>query len=190
MGARSIERAAARLQEGGLVIYPTDTLYGIGADAFNAAAVERLIEVKGRSARQPISLAVSSFEELESLARISNPVRAFLRSNLPGPLTVLLPPAPGLERRGLAAPILGGRETIGVRLPDHPLARALAQAVGPITATSANRHGEKPCRTIAEARRTFGDAIDLYVDGPPRPRGVPSNLVDLSGPGGPRLRSR
>jgi L-threonylcarbamoyladenylate synthase len=187
---RSLQRAIDRLRHGGVVVYPTDTLYGLGADARNERAVERLLEVKGRPNGQPLSLALSSFEEVEALAELSLPARAFVRSNLPGPYTVLLPPATGLPRLGLASAVLAPGGGVGIRVPAHPLARALAQAVGTITATSANRHGEPPCRTISEARRAFGDRVDAYVDGPPRPSGRPSTLVDFTQGDLPRVRLR
>lgn len=185
-----LDRAVERLRQGGLVVYPTDTLYGLGADARNEAALDRLLTAKGRSGAQPISVAVSSFEEVEPIAALSDPARSFLRSHLPGPFTLLLPPSPQIRRVGLAPPIQAGGASVGVRVPDHPLARALAHAIGPITATSANRHGEPPCRSLAEARRTFGPAVDFYLDGPPRPSGRASTLVDLTHEGTPAVRVR
>jgi tRNA threonylcarbamoyl adenosine modification protein (Sua5/YciO/YrdC/YwlC family) len=188
--ADPFDRAIDHLRHGGLVVYPTDTLYGLGADARNEEAVHRLIAAKGRAGTQPISVAVSSFEEVERLGELSRPARAFLRSNLPGPFTVLLPAARDIGRLGLAPPIQATGTTVGIRLPDHPLARALARAIGPITATSANRHGEPPCRTLAQARRTFGDEVDAYLDGAPRPTGRPSTLVDWTRRDSPELRTR
>lgn len=188
--ADRLGRAIDRLGDGGVVVYPTDTLYGLGVDARNEAAVDRLVAIKGRTGAQPISVAVSSFEEIESLGRLSPPSRAFVRSHLPGPFTLLLPPASDLGRGTLARPIQGTSPSIGVRLPNHPLARELARVIGPITATSANRHGASPCRTLAEARRVFGAEVDAYLDGPPRPSGLPSTLVDLSRDGSVRYVAR
>lgn len=185
-----LDRAIDRLRHGELVVYPTDTLYGLGADARNDAAVERLLAAKGRGPAQPISVAVASFEDVEPLARLSPSARSFLRSNLPGPFTLLVPPSPSIARVGLADPVRAGGEAIGVRVPDHPLARALARAVGPITATSANRHGDPPCRTMREARRAFGDRVAVYLDGPPFPSGQPSALVDLTREGKVGHRNR
>lgn len=185
-----LERAIDRLRDGGVVVYPTDTLVGLGADARNEEAVQRLVELKGRSSSQPISIALSSYEELEPFSALPIAGRAFLRRNLPGPYTLLLPPSSGVAKLGLARPVNPPGGAIGVRIPDHPLARALARAVGPITATSANRHGEPPARSVAQARRTFGNAVDAYVDGPPAPSGRPSTLVDLSRRDAPQLRPR
>ena len=183
-------QAVDRLRHGGLVVYPTDTLFGLGADARNPRAVERLVALKGRSGSQPIAIAVSSYEEVEPLARLSPSARQFLRSRLPGPFTLLLPAARSAGPGRLAPPVRSTAGTVGIRLPSHPLARELARAVGPITATSANRHGEPPCRTVAEARRTFGDGVDVYLDGPPAPTGHPSTLVDWTPERGPRLHPR
>ncbi len=183
----SIGRAAERLRAGGLVVYPTDTLYGIAADATDWEAVEALIRLKAAARGQPISIAVSSTEEIEPLAELGDGARSYVRTHLPGPYTLLARPS-ARARRELAPPIAGENPTIGIRIPDHPLARELARVIGPITATSANPHGSPSARSIAEARAHFGSAVG-YIDGPPRPSGIPSTLVDLTGRA-PRPRSR
>lgn len=180
--------AVRALASGGVVVFPTDTLLGLGARATDRAAVARLAELKGRPGGFPISVAVSSYDELERLARLTPTARAFVRRALPGPYTVLLPASP-VARRTLAPGILGPTGTIGLRIPDHPRARALARAVGPITATSANRHGQPPLPSLAAARREFGHRIAAYVPADPRPRGRPSTLVDLTR-GPPRFARR
>jgi L-threonylcarbamoyladenylate synthase len=177
----SLADAVRALEAGRLVVYPTDTLLGLGARARDADAVERLIIAKGRPAGQPVSVALSSTEELESVVSLALATRRFVRTHLPGPYTIL---ARGLPRRTpspLARAVAGTSGVLGVRVPDHPLARELARRVGPITATSANRHGGAPCRTLAEARRTFGNEVAVYLAGLPRPSGRPSELVDLTG---------
>ncbi len=175
-----VEDAVRALLSGRLVVYPTDTLYGLAARAEDGRAVERLIALKGRAPEQPISVAVSSTEEAEPLATLSPTARRFLRTELPGPYTLLVPPS--TEARGtLPGAIVGGR-SIGLRIPDHPLARELARRVGPITATSANRHGEPPARSLAAARRALGDGVAVYLPTRETPSGRPSTLVDLTGP--------
>lgn len=178
---RSVALAARAIAAGHLVVYPTDTLFGIAASAHRAAAVARLTALKGRSAARPISVAVSSAEEIEPVAELSRSARRFLRQHLPGPYTVLLRPSTAARRR-LAPPLRPIRGTVGIRIPDHPIARELARRAGPITATSANRHGEPPAGSIAECRRLFGERIAIYLDGGPAPSGRPSTLVDLTGP--------
>ncbi|MCI4344075.1 MAG: threonylcarbamoyl-AMP synthase [Thermoplasmata archaeon] len=175
-----LEAAARELARGALVVYPTDTLYGLGARATSEAAVARLLRAKGRPSDQPISFAVSSTEEIEPWADLTSGARRWVRRLLPGPVTVLLPVS-AAARRKLASPILGSAGTVGIRVPDHPVARALALRVGPITCTSAIRHGEPASRSLAAARRTFGRAVARYVAGGPAPTGSPSTLVDLTG---------
>ncbi len=177
--APGVEAAARALAAGALVVYPTDTLLGLGARASRRDAVARLQRAKGRPSDQSISVVVSSLEEVERLAALTPATRRFLRRHLPGPVTVLLPPSEEARRRYPTA-IAGGR-AIGIRIPDHPVARDLARRVGPITATSANRHGEPPARTVAEARRAFGRSVRVYLPAVPRPSGRPSTLVDLTG---------
>jgi L-threonylcarbamoyladenylate synthase len=175
-----VDRAVRALERGGVIVFPTDTLYGLGARATDAGAVRRLEALKERPSGMPISLAVSSYEEIEPLGALSPAARAVARRELPGPCTLILPAAPAARRR-LPPSLFGHGRTIGVRIPDHPVARELARRVGPITCTSANRHGRPPSRTIAEARAAFGLAVDAYVDGSPAPSGTPSRLLDLTG---------
>ena len=179
MGA-TLSNAAKALQRGGLVVYPTDTVLGLGALASDRAAVRKLIAAKGRSPSQPISVCVSSTEEVERYALVSSMARRFLRRHLPGPYTVLLLPSPAAYRR--FAPSVGGGSTIGFRVPDHPVARELARVAGPVTATSANRHGAPSARTVAEARRALGGAVSVYLPATPPGSGEPSTVVDLIGP--------
>jgi L-threonylcarbamoyladenylate synthase len=179
MGA-SLADAVRAIAAGELVVYPTDTLIGIGARATDEAAVDRLAAAKDRPPSLPVSVAVSSPEEIEPFARVSPEARRFLRRHLPGPYTVLLEPS-SLGRRRLAAPLVGAAGFVGFRVPDHPLARELARRAGPITATSANRHGAPPARTPAAARSAFGTSVSVYLPAQPRPSGRPSTLVDLTG---------
>jgi L-threonylcarbamoyladenylate synthase len=174
-----LDAAVRALAAGRLVVYPTDTLLGVAARATDRRAVDRLLDAKGRPARLPISVAVSSTEELEELATLSPTGARFARRHLPGPYTLLAPGA-ARTRRSFAAPIVGVRGTIGFRIPDHPLARELARRAGPITATSANRHGAAPARSVAEARRVFGNDVATYLPATPAPSGRPSTLVDLT----------
>jgi|HubBroStandDraft_3_1064219.scaffolds.fasta_scaffold221293_2 L-threonylcarbamoyladenylate synthase len=175
-----IERAVRALRRGDLVVYPTDTLLGLAARADDPAAVERLQQAKARPTALPLSVAVSSYEEIESLAELDGPRRAWLRRNLPGAYTALLPASPA-AKISLAPGVVGAEGTIGIRIPNHPLARTLAELVGPVTSTSANRHGLPPARSISEARTMFGREVAVYLDGEPAPSGRPSELVDLTG---------
>jgi L-threonylcarbamoyladenylate synthase len=172
--------AVAALRRGALVVYPTDTLVGLGASALDAAAVGRLLAAKGRPSGMPISVAVASLEEVEPWVDWGPTARATARQLLPGPVTLLVG-ASRRARRELAPSLLGPNGAIGIRVPDHPIARELARRAGPITSTSANLHGEPPVATLAAARRAFGDRVSVYLPLRPPPSGAPSMLVDLKG---------
>jgi L-threonylcarbamoyladenylate synthase len=175
-----VERAVRALRDGQLVVYPTDTLVGLAARADDPRAVERLLQAKARPSGTPLSIALSSYDDVEPWAEVTNPRRAWLRRHLPGPYTALLP-ATAAAKRTFAPSVLSEGGTIGIRIPDHPLARTLAELVGPITSTSANRHGAPPSLSVVEARRIFGGEVAVYLDGSPAPSGRPSTLVDLTG---------
>jgi L-threonylcarbamoyladenylate synthase len=173
----AINEAAAALQGGGLVAFPTETVYGLGVDPFNAEAVERLFEAKGRPAEKGLILHLGDIEQLDDLVR-SFPEAAvtLARRFFPGPLTLVLPARPGLPSR-----VTGGRDSVAVRMPDHPVALALARAFGgPIAAPSANPTGLAPPTTAEQVAQYLGDAIDILLDGGPSTGGVPSTLVDLT----------
>ena len=173
-----LSAATRALDDGRLIVYPTDTLYGLGASATDRRAVRALLRAKDRPSGMPISVAVSSAEEVEPLVAWTNEARALARRLLPGAVTLLVR-ASARARRRLAPALLAADGTLGVRVPDHPVARELARRCGPLTATSANVHGRPPARSIAQARRAFGRRVAAYVDGGPRPSGQPSTLVDL-----------
>jgi L-threonylcarbamoyladenylate synthase len=185
---RSAEVGARALLAGRLVVHPTDTLYALAARALDRGAVARLVHAKGRAEGRRLSVAVSSVEELERWARLGRPARKFVRDELPGPYTVLA--RPSVEARRALAPEVAAGPTIGLRVPDHPLARELARRAGPIVATSANASGGRPARTVPEARRAFGRAVAAYLDDPPTPSGIPSTLVDLRGERPRQVRRR
>jgi tRNA threonylcarbamoyl adenosine modification protein (Sua5/YciO/YrdC/YwlC family) len=176
----AIGRAAQALRAGRLVVYPTDTLLGVAARATDDRAVAGLERLKDRPADQPISVTVRAYSDLEAMTELSPSARRFVRTHLPGPYTILVRPS-RFARRTLAPSVFAEDGTLGVRIPDHPVARELARQVGPITATSANRHGRPPCRTVNEARRVFGSAVAVYLAARPPGTGRPSRLVDLTG---------
>ena len=180
--------ALRALAAGELVVYPTDTLLGLAARADNARAIERLEQAKGRPSDRPISIAVSSIEEVDRLTEPSSAARRFLRTQLPGPYTVLLGPS-DYARQRLAPRLFAGDGALGLRVPDHPVARELARRAGPVTSTSANLHGQAPCRTVPEARRVFGGRVRTYLSSGPRPSDRPSTIVDLRR-GHPRVVAR
>ena len=165
--------AVAALRRGDLVVYPTETVYGLAADATDPEAVERVFEAKGRSREKPVSMALPDAAAAADYARLSNRERAFCERFLPGPVTVLL------KRTDRVPDVLvAGRDRVGIRVPDHELARDLARRVGPITATSANRSGEPSARRVEEIDREVRERA-IVVDRGETP-GTESTVVDVS----------
>jgi L-threonylcarbamoyladenylate synthase len=174
----AIEEAAAWILHGGVVAIPTDTLYGLAADPFSAAAVARVFAAKGRSAERALPLVAADAAQVAlHLGQLSPDAQRLAAHYWPGPLTLLVA-AP----RGLAADVSGGTGTVGVRVPNHGVARAISAAAGrPITANSANVSGGPATSDPAEVERTIGDRIDLLIDTGPTPGGAPSTIVDTTG---------
>ncbi len=166
--------AVAALRCGDLVIYPTETVYGLGANALDAEAIERVFEAKRRPRDRPISMAVPELSVAADYARITPRERAFCERFLPGPVTVLL----GRTDR-VPDVLVHGRDRVGVRVPDHPIARALARRTGPITATSANLSGTESARRIEAVDPSIRERA-VVVDGGETP-GTESTVVDVDG---------
>lgn len=172
------------LRSGGLVVHPTDTVYGLAADPFNESAVERLYEAKARPRGLAVSIAVAEVSDIFRFGARSPLAEAFCEKNLPGPFTVVLQATPDAPRAVVSK---DGR--LGLRVPDHPIPRLLAKAFGPVTSTSANVHGRPAPVTCEEARAQLGDSVDLYIDGGPADLGQESTVVDLTGPRASILRA-
>jgi L-threonylcarbamoyladenylate synthase len=177
-GGSAVERASDTLGSGGLVILPTDTVYGVGASVSRPDAVGRLYVAKGRPLDRPIPVLVSSTEAARRLALKIEPAAATLmRSFWPGPLTVVLPAVEWLPRE-----IVGDTGMVGLRMPDHAIAlEIIHRSGGALAVTSANRSDEPETRTASDAARAIGDSVDLIVDGGVAPGGVPSTVVRVSG---------
>jgi L-threonylcarbamoyladenylate synthase len=169
----SIETAARTIREGGLVVYPTETVYGLGADALNPDAVETVFEAKGRDRDRPLSLGVPSVDAALEFTTPNDRELRFMRAFLPGPVTVVVP-----KRDVVPDALTGGREKVGVRVPDHEVALALFEAAEtPVTATSANRSGEPSSRTVEEVSPAIRERATV-VDGGETP-GTESTVVDV-----------
>jgi len=172
----ALATAARVLADGGIVVYPTETLYALGADAWNPVLLQRLIELKGREAGKPIAVLIGGIEMLGDLAaEIPPEAEVLMRRFWPGPLTLVL------RARASVAPVLtGGGDGIGVRLSSHPLATALVRALGrPVTAPSANPAGMQPPVRADEARAYFGARVDYYLDGGTLHGEPASTVVDV-----------
>lgn len=179
------ERAAGVLRAGGLVAFPTETVYGLGADASNREAVERLYRVKGRPADHPVIVHFESFERALAWARDVPKEASILAERFwPGPLTLIL------KASDEAKPfITGGQPSVGIRVPSHPVARALLKAFGGgVAAPSANRFGRISPTTAAHVREDLGGDVDLVLEGGPSEVGIESTIVDLSQDGFSVLR--
>ncbi len=169
--------AKSALAAGELVVLPTDTVYGLAADAFEPAAVRRLLEAKGRDRDMPPPVLVASPTTLDALATdIPSYLRDMISELWPGPLTVICHQQPSLSWD------LGDtRETVAVRMPDNPYALALLKQTGPLAVSSANTSGEPAAEDIEAAELMLGDAVAVYLDGGPAAGAVPSTIVDVTG---------
>jgi L-threonylcarbamoyladenylate synthase len=169
-----LARAAAALVDGDLVVYPTETVYGLGADASDPAAVDRVFDCKGRSRDKPLSLGVPDVETARRYARLTPRDERFMHAFLPGPVTVVVAADPSLPEA-----LTAGRDRVGVRIPDHPLALALFRRVAPtpVTATSANVSGSGSVRRVAELPARVREACEVVLDGGETP-GTESTVVD------------
>lgn len=165
--------AVSILDSGGLVAYPTDTLYGLGADALDEDAVARVFVAKERPEGVALPVLVAGVDHVRHVARLTPLARRLAAEHWPGALTLVLPALPTVAEN-----LLGGKDTVAVRVPDAPWALALAEHFGPVTATSANRHGEPAARTARECETVAG--VDCLVDGGALP-GTPSTIVDATG---------
>ena len=172
----AISQALEILNQGGLVAFPTDTVYGVGALAFNAPAVESIYAAKDRPVEKAIPILIGGPEDLDKVTTDIPPIAAKLATRFwPGPLTLVVPKHPDLPDVVSTAP------TVGVRVPDHPVARALLRAAGPMAVTSANISGEASPRTAGEVSRQLSGRIPLILDGGETPGGIPSTVVNCLG---------
>lgn len=174
----AIEWAAECLASGGIVSFPTDTVYGLATSLAHPASIERIFTVKGRGDDQPMPVLVSAVAQIEHLTHDLDPNVALLLDEIwPGPVTVVVP-----ARAGMPTGVLGPGNTIGVRVPNHPLAIELIdRAGGAVACTSANRSGEEPARTAQEVVDRLGEDVDFILDGGLAPGGVASTVIRING---------
>lgn len=175
--AEGIESAVGALKASRLVVMPTDTVYGIGADAFDNAAVAALLAAKGRGRDMPVGVLVGSWHTIEGLVvAVPDPARDLIRAFWPGALSLVVRQAPSLQWD------LGdARGTVMLRMPLHPVAIDLLREVGPMAVSSANTSGQPPAVEVDEARRQLGDRVDVYLDAGPSAQQAASTIVDLTG---------
>jgi L-threonylcarbamoyladenylate synthase len=165
------------LRYNGLVAFPTDTVYGVSALVFRPEAIMRLYTIKGRPTDKAIAVLVGRVSDLGTVAQDLTPAaRALAERFWPGPLTLVVPKHTNLPQA------VSGLPTVGVRLPDHPVARGLLEHTGPLAVTSANRSGEANPLTADDVLAQLGGRIELVIDGGRVPGGVPSTVVDCTAP--------
>jgi tRNA threonylcarbamoyl adenosine modification protein (Sua5/YciO/YrdC/YwlC family) len=180
----ALSAAAAAVRRGHLVVLPTDTVNGVGADAFSPVAVNLLLAAKGRGRDMPVPVLVASEAMVDAVVdRMPEAGRALAAAFWPGALTLVVRHTPHLSWD------LGeSRGTVAVRMPDHPLAVELIERTGPLAVSSANRSGHPPATTVLEARMQLGASVAVYLDGGPTPDvAEPSTIVDLTDEAAPRV---
>ena len=173
-----IAEAARIIRNGGVVVFPTRSLYGLGADAFNAKAVNRIFHIKQRPANKPILVLIKDKDELDRLAALVPPAAtAIMKRFWPGRVSIVFQ-----AKKGLSANLTAGTNKIGIRLPGHNIAYTLVKAAGsPITGTSANLSGSAGCFQINDLDEKIVDNVDLILDAGPLKGGAGSTIVDVTG---------
>jgi L-threonylcarbamoyladenylate synthase len=173
--SESIREASKTIISGGVIVYPTETVYGIGANALDEQAIMRVFQIKKRPMSMPIFLAVSSLEMLDRVAELSRDDREILELLMPGPVSVLV------RRKSVVPDVLtAGSPLVGIRFPDHEAALRIIDAAGPITSTSANRTGSRSPASAEEVSPEIADRVEMVLDGGKCKFGQPSTLLDLT----------
>lgn len=171
--AAAVSSVQDALLHGGVVLLPTETFYGLACDPRSEKGVHRVLRLKGRPRNMALPVLAADWDQVDRLTQVTEVWRCRLQSLWPGPITAVLP----LQEDLAASPAA----TVAVRIPGHRLLRRMLCETGPLTGTSANRHGDPPATTVAEAMASLLGEPDLILDGGPTPGGQPSTLVDLTG---------
>ncbi len=170
--ANAVADIAEEVASGNLIVYPTETVYGIGADIFNEVAVKNLFLAKNRPFDMALSVAVSDRKMMENIAVLDENADKLIDAFLPGPLTIIIEKKPDVPDLVTAM-----SKKVGIRMPDHPVAMEIIKRTGPIVATSANLHSHPDATDIDSAVKDLGDAVSMYVDAGPSPLKKPSTIV-------------
>ena len=173
-----LEKAVRSLDNGGVVVFPTDTLYGLGADVFSLPALQRIFSIKGRPADLALPVLVADMDQLEAVALpMSSQARRLAQRFWPGPLTLVMHRSPDLPDL-----VTGGADTVAVRMPGHPVPLELARRLGrPITGTSANLSGQPDLLDLGALENQLGNLVDHIIQTGPVPAGTASTIMDVTG---------
>ncbi len=171
---KGIKTAINILKNGGTIIYPTDTIYGLGANAFNPEAVKKVFEIKKRSFHKPISVCVSEIEDIKNIAHMNQKVEKQIKQLLPGPFTVILN-----KKENIPPVLTAGGETIGVRIPDNKICMEITREF-PITTTSANISGERIPESVDEIINQLDNEVDLIIDAGVYRDRIHSTVIDMT----------
>jgi len=181
MNTEQLQKAAWILKRGGLVVYPTESSYALGASALDESAIQKVYDAKGRGFRKPIPVIVADLHMWSKYAHLGREAKLLISAFMPGPLTVVL------KKRKLIPDILTPT-SLAARIPGHPVARKLVKDVGfPITSTSANLSGQPPAFSVQHLKEPLRSSVDLLLDVGRLPRGRPSTIVDLTNPIEPQI---
>ncbi|NLK26451.1 MAG: threonylcarbamoyl-AMP synthase [Euryarchaeota archaeon] len=173
--ASKMREIITELTAGRLIVYPTETVYGLGCDPFDETAVKRIYMAKRRPFDMPMSIAVRDVKMMEEIAYLDDRARTLIKRFMPGPLTLLV------KKRSCVPDILtASTNEVGIRIPQHPVALELIGEFGPIVTTSANMHSHKSPVTCRDAVNDLGASVSIYIDGGPARLGTPSTIVQLT----------
>ena len=169
----AVDKAKRTILDGGVIVYPTDTLYGIGGNGLNSSVVERIYRIKKRDGRKPLSVIMASFDMVRSYCDIDKAQELILQTNLPGPFTFIV-------KANVQIPAANSDRTIGIRMPNYEFTKILALRCNvPIISTSANISGERPASEVSDISKEVLGAVDLIIDGGKTRHGEGSTVVDL-----------
>lgn len=169
-----IEWAIKVMEGGGTVVYPTDTVYGLGVNIFNELAVKKVFYLKKRHFNKPLSVCVSKIADIYKIAYLDKGQDSLVRSILPGPYTIIV-----RKKEHISALLTAGKNKIGIRIPDNKVCQELTRKF-PITTTSANISGKEVSKSAQEALKQFNDSVDLILDAGVSKKGIPSTIIDLT----------
>ena len=174
MKKNDLSKSIKALENGEVIIYPTDTLYALGADIFNNEAIKKIFKVKKRPYSNPLPVAVANFNEINKISYTNELVKRVVEQFLPGPLTLILK-----KKKSVPNIVTGGLDNIAIRIPKNAIAIELLSTFGPLTVTSANIHGKKTSYVINDLKIQFSDRISAYVENGRLDKN-PSTIVDLT----------